>query len=107
AWLVLAAGVAAAEPPSPADSAGPGNDILGVVPTQAAAPSQAGGSAKAGSNLTYHGGKVLLTNKTVAIYWSPSNAIGSGSSYLSLVKHDFRGVAAPRGTTRKRFTAEA
>ncbi len=99
AWLVVAVGVAAAEAPSPADSAGPGNDILGVVPTQAAAHSQAGGSAGAGGNLTYHGGKVLVTNKTVAIYWSPSNAIGNGSGYASLINQYFGDVAAASGTT--------
>jgi len=99
AWLVIAAGVAAAEPPSPDDAVGPGHEILGVVPTQAAAHSQAGGGAKAGGNLTYHGGKVLLTNKTVAIYWSPSNAIGNGSSYASLINRYFGDVAAASGST--------
>jgi hypothetical protein len=106
AWLVLVAGVAAAEPPSPDAAAGVGNDILGVVPTQAAAHSQAGGGAKAGSNLTYHGGKVLLTNKTVAIYWSPSNAIGSGSSYSSLINQYFGDVAAASGTTGNVYAVE-
>ena len=106
AWLVLVAGVAAAEPPSPDNAAGVGNDILGVVPTQAAAHSQAGGGAKAGSNLTYHGGKVLLTNKTVAIYWSPSNAIGSGSSYSSLINQYFGDVAAASGTTGNVYAVE-
>ena len=42
---------------------------------------------------------MLLTNKTVAIYWSPSNAIGSGSSYSSLINQYFGDVAAASGTS--------
>src|SRR6476661_6367275 len=98
ASLLLAVGVAAADPPSPEDAAGIGHDILGVVPPQAAAHSEAGGKAGAGSNLVYHGGKVLLTNKTVAIYWSPSGALGSGSGYSNLINQYFGDVAAASGT---------
>lgn len=102
---LIAVGVAAAEAPSPAASAGPSNDILGVVPTQAAAHSQAGGGGS-GGNLTYHGGKVLLTNKTVAIYWTPSNAIGNGSGYASLLNRYFGDVAAASGTTGNVYSVE-
>jgi hypothetical protein len=61
---------AAADPPSPSRAAGGGNEILGIVPTVTAAHSQAG-KGGAGGNLVYHGGAVLVANKTVAIYWVP------------------------------------
>jgi len=105
AWLVIAVGVAAAEAPSPAASAGPSNDILGVVPTQAAAHSGAGGGGT-GGNLVYHGGKVLLTNKTVAIYWTPSNAIGNGSGYSGLLNQYLGDVAAASGSTSNVYAVE-
>jgi hypothetical protein len=91
AAVVLGAGVAAASPPSPDNPAGRGNDILGVVPTQAEAH---GGAAKGGgaSNLVYHGGKVLRTNRTVAIYWGPANGFATG--YESTINQYFTDVAA-------------
>ena len=99
--LLLVVGVAAADPPSPDNPAGRGSDILGVVPSHAAAH---GGGA--GGNLAYHGGKVLLTNKTVAIYWSPSGALGSGSSYAGLINRYFGDVAAASGTTGNVYAVE-
>jgi hypothetical protein len=105
AWLVIAVGIAAAEAPSPASSAGPGTDILGVVPTQAAAHADAGKKG-AGGNLVYHGGKVLLTNQTVAIFWSPSNAIGNGTGYSGLLNRYFGDVAAASGSTSNVYAVE-
>ena len=95
ASVVLGVGIAAAEPPSPDNAAGPGNDILGVVPTQAAAHSEAG-KGGSGGNLVYHGGKVLHTNRTVAIYWVPSGSTFA-SGYDSQINQYFGDVAAASG----------
>jgi len=103
ACVVLGAGVAAASPPSPDDPAGHGNDILGVVPTQAAAHSQA---HKRGNNvnLTYHGGKVLHTNRTVAIYWGPASGFAAG--YTGTISQYFADVAAASGHTDNVYAVE-
>jgi len=96
ASVILGAGVAAASPPSPDDPAGRDNDILGIVPTQAAshANPHKGGS---GPNLVYHGGKVLRTNRTVAIYWGPASGFASG--YDTVINGYFGDVAAASGST--------
>jgi hypothetical protein len=92
--LVVGVGVAAADPPSPDDAAGRSNDILGVVPAQAFA--HGGGGGKGGNNLVYHGGPVLHTNRTVAIYWGPSSSFGSG--YQSTINQYFTDVAHDSGS---------
>jgi hypothetical protein len=92
--LVVGVGVAAADPPSPADSAGRSNDILGVVPAQAFAHGNGKGG---GSNLVYHGGPVLRTNRTVAIYWGPGSSFGPG--YQSTINQYFTDVSAASGST--------
>ena len=98
ASVVLGVGVAAADPPSPDNAAGRGNDILGIVPTQAAAHSDAGkGGGGGGQGLVYHGGKVLRTNKTVAIYWGPAS--GFATNYASTINQYFGDVAAASGST--------
>jgi hypothetical protein len=92
ASFVLGAGIAAASPPTPDNTAGRDGDILGVVPAQGtghANPHKPGG----GQNLVYHGGKVLRTNTTVAIYWGPSSGFASGydtviNRYFTDVEHD-------------------
>jgi hypothetical protein len=91
--LVVGVGAAAADPPSPEDAAGRSNDILGVVPAQAFAPG--GGGGKGGNNLVYHGGPVMLTNRTVPIYWGPSSGFGAG--YQSTIDQYFSDVAAASG----------
>jgi hypothetical protein len=96
ASVVLGVGLAAAEPPSPDNAAGRGNDILGVVPTQAAAHSGAG-KGGGGQNLVYHGGKVLRTNKTVAIYWGPAG--GFATNYASTINQYFSDVQAASNST--------
>ena len=45
---------------------------LGIVPAHNQAAKRGGGS-----NLTYHGGSVMQTNNTYAIYWDPSGAISA------------------------------
>jgi hypothetical protein len=101
--VTVGVGAAAADPPSPSRAAGGGNEILGIVPTVAAAHSQAG---KGGGNLVYHGGGVLVTNKTVAIYWGPGAAApGSGNAYFpdagyeTVISRYFSDVAAASGSS--------
>src|SRR3954451_20810221 len=68
------AGVSAlADPPTPDNPAGSHGDILGVVPAHGEAKPVRGGS---GSNLSYHGGAIMPTNKSYAIYWVPSGTGG-------------------------------
>lgn len=103
ASVVLGAGVAAASPPTPDNPAGRDNDILGIVPTQAAAHANrhSGGS---GPNLVYHGGPVLHTNRTVAVYWGPSGGFASG--YQSTINQYFNDVAAASGHTDNVYAVE-
>ena len=103
AAVVLGAGVAAAAPPSPDNPAGHGNDILGVVPVQAEAHNQA---HRRGSNvnLSWHGGKVLRTNRTVAIYWGPASGFATG--YQDVISQYFTDVAAASGRTDNVYAVE-
>lgn len=103
AAVVLGAGVAAADPPSPDNPAGRSNEILGVVPTQSEAHGGAGKSG-GGSNLVYHGGKVLRTNRTVAIYWGPAGGFAGG--YSSTINQYFTDVAAASGRTDNVYAVE-
>lgn len=84
--------VAFGDPPSPENPAGRSNEVLGVVPVQSAAGKQ----AKAGSNLVYHGGPVMHTNATYAIYWIPPGYSVS-ASYQSLLDRFLTDVAADSG----------
>jgi hypothetical protein len=98
--LVLAA-AAAAEPPSPENAAGRDHDIRGVVPPIAFAK---GGPGGGGSNLVYHGGPVMRTNRTVAIYWGPSSSFGAG--YQSTINQYFTDVAAASGSRDNVYSVE-
>jgi hypothetical protein len=93
AGLVIGVAAAAADPPSPDNPAGRDNDILGIVP----AKSQAGHGGP-GGNLAYHGGPVMHTNRTYAIYWDPPGYTVS-SGYRSLIDGFFQNVAADSGKT--------
>jgi hypothetical protein len=86
ALLAVTAGTALADPPSPANPAGP---ELGVVPVH----SQAGKHGGGGSNLSYHGGPVLHTNATFAIYWGPSGSFPD-ATYQPVVDGFLDNVAA-------------
>jgi hypothetical protein len=82
------AGGAAASAPTPANPTG---RILGVVPAHNQA--HFGGS---GPNLSYHGGPVMHSNTTFAIYWVPAGySVSSG--YESLVNGFLQNVAADSG----------
>jgi hypothetical protein len=54
-FMLVGAGAALGDAPSPDNPAGRGNDVLGVVPTLAEAHSNAGGGG-GGGNLVYRGG---------------------------------------------------
>jgi len=88
--FVASGGAAQAKGPNP-----PGLEkILGTVlpnPHAAAAVSGLG-------NLSYHGGPVMLTNKTYAIYWKPSG-FSVSSRYISLNNQFLADVAAASGQT--------
>src|SRR6266581_3479547 len=89
--ISLGAGVgtpAGATPPRPATSV-PGR-ILGLVPSRAAV------STATVANLLYHGGPVMRTNKTFAIYWVPSGW-SMVSGYRSTINRYFVDVARDSG----------
>ena len=65
---LFACSAALASPPSPANDAG---KVLGIVPVH----HNASKFSRAGSNLGYHGGPVMRTNHSYAIYWSPSGSV--------------------------------
>ena len=65
-------------------------DVAGLVPSRLAA--QAGGLG----DLTYHGGRVMRTNKVYAIYWLPSGSTES-SRYQTLLNGFFSNVASASG----------
>lgn len=104
ASLVLGAGIAAASPPTPDNPAGRDGEILGIVPTQAEA-AKAAGKGGGGSNLVYHGGKVLLTNRTFAIYWVPTGySIAAG--YDTTIDNYFKDVEAASGASDNVYSVE-
>jgi hypothetical protein len=84
-------------PPGPDGNGPPGLNGGGGPPGQAGHAAGAGGSA---NNLIYWGGPVMRTNKTYAIYWSPSNVTNSlSSTYQSIINGFFGNVAAASGAT--------
>jgi hypothetical protein len=56
------------------------------------------------TNLIYHGGPVMHTNKTYAIYWLPSG-YAMGSNYRTLINGYFKNVAAANGATTNVYYA--
>jgi hypothetical protein len=96
ASVVLGVGVASASPPAPGNEAGPGTDLVNFVPARGDAHAQAARTSS-GGNLVYHGGKVLRTNRTVAIYWGPSSGFQAG--YDTLIGQYFSDVAHDSGST--------
>src|SRR5262245_19943940 len=56
-------------------------------------------------NLIYHGGPVMHTNKTYAIYWAPSGYPMS-ASYKALIDRYFTDVAAASGATSNVYSVE-
>lgn len=107
AFVVLGAGAASAAPPSPGDPAGRDLGIYGVVPVQSQAHGAhgGGGGGSSGVNLSYHGGKVLRTNRTFAIYWQPSGWTMAGG-YTSTIDQYLQDVAAASGRTDNVYSVE-
>lgn len=101
AAALVTCAVAFGDPPSPDNPAGRSNEILGVVPVQSAAGKQ----GKAGSNLSYHGGPVMHTNATYAIYWVPSGYSVS-ANYQTLLNGFLGDVAADSGKTSNVYDSD-
>src|SRR4051812_47382229 len=59
-----------------------------------------------GIPLTYHGGAVMHTNKTYAIYWVPAGESVS-TNYRTLVDGYFQNVAADSGKTTNVYATSA
>jgi len=94
AAALVVCSVAFGDAPSPDNPAGRSNDVLGVVPVH----SEAGKHSTSGSGLVYHGGPVMHTNATYAIYWIPSGySVSAG--YQSLLDRFLTDVAADSGKT--------
>ena len=85
--LCLTAASALASPPEA--KRGP----LGIVPAHNQAAKRGGGS-----NLTYHGGPVMQTNNTYAIYWDPAG-FTMQSNYATTIDQFLGDVAADSGKT--------
>jgi hypothetical protein len=66
---------------------------LGIVPAHNQAAKRGGGS-----NLTYHGGPVMQTNNTYAIYWDPAG-FTMQPNYASTIDQFLGDVAADSGKT--------
>jgi len=115
-----AAGPAAA-PPAAGKPAGPpapeprsGGKIFGIAPAAIGATDNphrptaaefAGTRFAAGSNLTYHGGQVMHTNKTYLIYWAPS-AHPMSATYENLITGFFQNVAADSRTSTNVYASD-
>jgi hypothetical protein len=79
--------------PTPQDPAG---KILGVIPPHGN-PGR-GNKKTSGTNLTYHGGPVMHTNATYAIYWVPPGFTVS-AGYQATIDQFLGDVAAAPGAT--------
>jgi hypothetical protein len=102
---IVALGFAA----SPVLAAGPpsaalGGVALGVIPPLAQAAGLARPSGGSSSNLSYHGGPVMLTNTTYAIFWGPSNSWDSG--YQTLIDRFFGDVQADNGKSTNVYASD-
>ena len=104
ALLFVSSALGASGPPL---RARPAPRIFGVVPAtpggaQAAhRPRPADFAATpfaTGGNLTYHGGPIMRTNTTYAIYWLPPGQTMS-PNYQSIINGFFQNVAAASGST--------
>lgn len=100
--------------PEPGPHARPAGRIWGVVPAAldvVANPHRPGPGEFAKTSfgtaapLTYHGGPVMLTNTTYAIFWLPPGATVS-ANYQSLIDRYFGDVAAASGATTNVYATD-
>jgi hypothetical protein len=120
--LTAAPGIAASADSGPAGTndgqrapeARPGGRMFGVAPAALDAASRphrptwnefAGTKFATGSNLSYHGGPVMTTNKTYLIYWAPSDHPIS-ATYESLIDGFFQNVAADSSKTTNVYASD-
>jgi hypothetical protein len=90
--LVFASGATPADPPPRVGHIG------GIVPSIAARAEAKMTGGLGSGNLSYHGGPVMRTNTTYAIYWIPPGYSVS-ANYRSLINGFFQNVAAANGST--------
>ena len=79
--------------------------IAGVVPAKKGIAAAAATSPLGSPPLTYHGGSIMKTNKTYAIYWVPSGYTVSGQ-YKTLIDRFFGDVAAASGSTTNVYASD-
>ncbi|HEY2935511.1 MAG TPA: hypothetical protein VGJ25_02870 [Gaiellaceae bacterium] len=72
--------------------------IGGIVPVLTDSSRAQVSPALGGGNLIWHGGKVMRTNRTYAIFWLPAGQTMS-SSYRTLIKTFLKDVAVDSGLT--------
>jgi hypothetical protein len=96
-----AAGIVAADAGAPTPLRQAGRHIGGVIPVRAAAP--AATRAGTGSNLIYHGGRVLHSSATYAIYWLP-RGFSMGAGYQSTIDRYFADAAADSGRSKNVYS---
>ncbi len=95
---VLALGVTASSGTAAAPARAP---ILGVVPHAGTQPPSLGvplATTFGSGPVVYHGGEVMPTNTTYAIYWVPSGFFFADPNYESLIDRYFTDVAAASGS---------
>ena len=108
AVVVATATAGSPDPSGPATGRG---HALGMVPTWAASMAMpwANGAYRAtygSGQLMYHGGPVMQTNTTYAIYWNPSNwGQALPTNYDTLVNQYFGDVAADSGSSTNVYDA--
>jgi hypothetical protein len=96
--LLSAAGTAAASAPETLHH----GHIGGIVHARGVAAA----TAKPAGNLLYHGGPVLHTNTTYAIYWVPSG-YSVDATYVSTINGFFANVAAASGKTSNVYWSDS
>jgi PKD repeat protein len=105
--LLLGGGASAATAASPAHN--PRGALLGVVPrsesTTERSQLHAALRAASTSGLTYHGGPVMRTNRSYAIFWQ-GGATGFGQSYVTLIDRYLRDVAADSGKRSNVYSSD-
>jgi hypothetical protein len=77
----------------------------GIVPARPLVPGPAPLTASTPANLSYHGGPVMRTNTTYAIYWVPSGYSVS-TAYESTINGFFQNVSAASGATTNVYASD-